>query len=541
MRTSRRLLAVLTGLVAGAGLLLVAPAAAERQARPHARTAARAIVHGHVTAASQNRPTSFEVFAQRSRPRLSTHGSTEAPSTRLPAFQFGFDGLADPFSRPSDTTGALGDSFYVVAVNTQVAVYDRTGVQVVAPIQLDALHPDSSGRLSFDPKVVYDQYNDTFLVVYLVEEDSPRLSLIVAVAIPDATANNTGTWCPTSFPGDAFPASPRLWADYPGVGYNDTRVTITTNQFTFPSSTARFRYSQIMTLDKTGLYDCTQPAPMPTVFGGTKTRDTNGFQSFTLRPAETVGSSPGAQLLISFELINGKFDYLVLWRIKPTATGFTLKKACCGSTGRVSVPPLGSQGGGGVNDPDFWWDAWRFPSRQRVLRRRPQRVVRRAHGVQELQAGRPDGVVSGGGGAVVRGQPEEQPRELRSRPQGRDRLDRGRRRMADRGDRLQRDAVRDVQPGERSARRVPLGMGRHDPIELDGRYAASPPGGIGDVRRQQRARTLGRLHRHQPRPAGRSVPRDLEPVRGVVRPMAAVHQHRSPTTRVEPDRYPEPP
>ena len=50
MRTSRRLLAVLTGLVAGVGLLLVAPAAAERQARPHARTAARAIVHGHVTA-----------------------------------------------------------------------------------------------------------------------------------------------------------------------------------------------------------------------------------------------------------------------------------------------------------------------------------------------------------------------------------------------------------------------------------------------------------------------------------------------------------
>ena len=77
MRTSRRLLAVLTGLVAGAGLLLVAPAAAERQARPHARTAARAIVHGHVTAASQNRPTSFEVFAQpkaRKRARAPSRG-----------------------------------------------------------------------------------------------------------------------------------------------------------------------------------------------------------------------------------------------------------------------------------------------------------------------------------------------------------------------------------------------------------------------------------------------------------------------------------
>jgi len=152
------------------------------------------------------------------------------------------------------------------------------------------------------------------------------------------------------------PSAPSLWADYPSVGFNDTRVTISTNQFTFPTTTARFRYSQVMTIDSTDLYDCSTTATA-TVFAGTKTRDANGFQSFTIQPAQTVGSSPGPQLLISFELLDGKFDYLVLWRIKPTATGFTLKKACCGSTGKVSVPPFGSQGGGGVNKADFWWDA----------------------------------------------------------------------------------------------------------------------------------------------------------------------------------------
>jgi hypothetical protein len=359
MRTSRRLLAVLTGLVAGAGLLLVAPAAAERQARPHARTAARAIVHGRDAGVSQSIPTSFGVFSQRSRPAYSMKVEPSRSSARTPAFVSGFNGLADPFSEPSDTTGALGDSFFVAAVNTQVAVYDRTGIQVVAPIQLDALHPDSVGGFAFDPKVIYDQYNATFLVVYLVQDDSPRQSLIVTVAIPNATANTTSTWCPTSFFGDQVPSAPSLWADYPSVGYNDTRVTISTNQFTFPTATARFRYSQVMTIDSTDLYDCSTTAT-PTVFAGTKTRDANGFQSFTIQPAQTVGSSPGAQLLISFELINGKFDYLVLWRIKPTATGFTLKKACCGSTGKVSVPPLGSQGGGRVNNPDFWWDAGDF-------------------------------------------------------------------------------------------------------------------------------------------------------------------------------------
>ena len=54
---------------------------------------------------------------------------------------------------------------------------------------------------------------------------------------------------------------------------------------------------------------------------------------------------------------SGNGDYLALWRIKPTATGFALKKACCLGTGRVSFPPPGTQGGGDVNNSNFWWDA----------------------------------------------------------------------------------------------------------------------------------------------------------------------------------------
>jgi hypothetical protein len=363
MRTSGRWLSILMVLAIGVALM-AAPATGRPAVR--ARTATRAIVHGRDAGVSQSKPTSFDLFGRRSRPAISARGASIVEGTRVPAVLSGFDGLADPFSFPSDTTGALGDSFYVVAVNTQVAVYDRTGVQVVAPIQLDTLHPDSLGRSSFDPKVIYDQYNDTFLVVYLVQEDSPRLSLIVTVAIPNATASNTGTWCPTAFPGDAFPASPQVWADYPGVGYNDTRVTITTNQFTFPVNTARFRYTQVMTIDKGGLYDCNQPAPVPTVFAGTQTRDDNGIQAFTLRPAETVGASPGPQLLVSFQCFPlakcsgppfaGKGSYLTLWRIKRTSSGFALKKGSL-PTGRVALTPFGSQGGGGLNNIDFFWDA----------------------------------------------------------------------------------------------------------------------------------------------------------------------------------------
>ena len=356
MRTSSRLLCVLTGL-ALAVATLASPATARRERRPDGRTASRAIVYGRDAGVSSRKATSFEVFGRRSRPFVSAPGAAGASSPLLPLpVGAGFDALVDPSSKPSDTTGALGDSFYVAAVNTQLAVYDRNGVQVVAPIQLDLLHANSVGRFVFDPKVIYDQYLDTFLLVYLVQEDSPRLSRILTVAIPNATANDPGTWCAVSFEGDQVPGAIAVWADYPGVGFNETHVTITTNQFTFPTTTGRFRYSQVMTIDKEGLYDCNQPAPRPTVFAGTRTQDEKGRQAFTLRPAETVGSSPGPQLLTSFQPVKGKRDYLTIWRIRQTATGFALKRASK-RIGKVSFPPLGTQGGGDVNDPDTWWDA----------------------------------------------------------------------------------------------------------------------------------------------------------------------------------------
>lgn len=360
MRTSRRLLAVLTVLVAGVGLLLVPSAAAERSARPHARTASRtasrAVVHGRVTVASQDRPTSFETFSQRSRPGAALPEAAPRSSVLAPTPLTGFDAMDDLDGFfPSDTTGALGDGFFVAAVNSSIEVFNLDGTTAVPRTTLASLSGTPSIQ-HFDPKVVFDQYAATFVIAWLGQDDAPRASEINVLAIPDATAITTSTWCRTTFAGDQIPASPAVWADYPTLGYNDSRITITTNQFTFPSSTGSFRYSQIMTIDKS-VYDCTLPVPTPTVFGGTKTRDQNRRQSFTIQAAQSVGSAPGDQLLISFQDAKRNGDYLALWRIKPTSTGFALKKACCLGTGRVSLPPPGTQGGGGVKSSNFWWDA----------------------------------------------------------------------------------------------------------------------------------------------------------------------------------------
>jgi hypothetical protein len=342
----RRLLAV-TAVLALAGMLLATPAAARRDAPPKSRLSIHAVIHAGPGA----RPTSFDVFSQRSRSSAHLPRGIVARGASTPSTTFGFDALADLDGFfPSDTVGALGNTVYVTAVNSSIGVFSAADGSVVLPrMTLESLS-GAPGLLQFDPKVIHDPYANAFVVVWLGFDDSPQESRIFTLAIPDGTAADTSTWCLRSFLGDQVAGDGTQWADYPGLGYNEDRVTITTNQFTFANA---FRYSQVMTIDKPGLYDCTQPVPTPVVFAGAATADQNGFPAFTMQPAQTVGASPGAQLLLSFEFL-GRSSYLTIWRIAPTATGFILKKGTL-PTGKAALPLPGTQAGGGA--VDLQWDA----------------------------------------------------------------------------------------------------------------------------------------------------------------------------------------
>lgn len=361
MRRSVRLIAAASCLSMVAGLISI-PAAAE-PGGPQTREAGRVRVIGRVSPKpGRDAATSLDAFATaRARTRAPSDGGAAAPSApraAAPTSTFGFDAQTDLDSAsPSDTTGALGEQFFVTAVNSRVAVYDRTGAEVLAPKPLDELHQASQGRFSFDPKVVYDPYKDVFVLVYIVQEDSPRISRIIVAAIPGGTADALNTWCVTSFRGDLVTGAPKLWADYPGLGFDGKRVTVATNMFAFPSATGNFRYAQVMSLDKDPLYDCGAEAPVATVFVGGSTRDPKGRKAFTLQPAQTIGGPATSQYLVSFQRgRRGKGSYLTIWRIKRTSRGLRMRRGVVG-VGRVTPPPPGTQGDGSLTDPDTWWDA----------------------------------------------------------------------------------------------------------------------------------------------------------------------------------------
>lgn len=283
-----------------------------------------------------------------------------APLPRTPSETLGFDAIPKTLDTvPADPTGAVSDSYFLTAVNSHVQLFDLTGAAVAGfdpPIRLRTLGGVPSGWDDFDPKVVYDPYDDMFVLVFLAMDDlvDPSRSKIVIAAIPDATADDTGTWCVTGLKGDQADDGKRSWADYPGLGFTSARVTVATNQFAF--DTFAYHHVQILSISKTTLYDGACPSLGFKVFSGDDARNPDGSKAFTIQPAVTNGgASPTTQFMLSFQDNGFSGTKLILWRLKPGSGGLTLKRTAL-QVGEAIVAPSGTQCGGTAGNSNTWWD-----------------------------------------------------------------------------------------------------------------------------------------------------------------------------------------
>ena len=254
---------------------------------------------------------------------------------------------------PADPIGAKGVASIVTAVNTHTAVYGPDGTTLLAPTSLATFVPFPPGTQLFDPKVVFDQYAGTFVMTYLAVHDAKRRSWIVMATIPDATAADTSTWCFTTVGGDGIPGNGRQFSDYPGLGYDASAVTVTTNAFEF--RTQRFAYAQILRFPKETFYDptCTTTAEYRRFARGA-TRNPDGSKAFTIQPAASVGPNATSQYLVSYERRRA-VSAVVLWRIVDTADGQQLSRVTL-PVAKASISPFGTQRGGTLNNADSWWD-----------------------------------------------------------------------------------------------------------------------------------------------------------------------------------------
>ncbi len=170
-------------------------------------------------------------FLARSLPPLDSAAATAGEDLLLagPLLNQSFAGMMDDgtFS-PPDTNGAAGPDHLVSILNRGFAIYDKqTGQLVSGPISHAAFWSALGPGIvfPFDPRVVFDQYSQRWIIVADSNPGSVLASVLVAVS---HSADPTLGF--TEFAIKADPAS-LTWADFPGLGVDADHVYITNKMF----------------------------------------------------------------------------------------------------------------------------------------------------------------------------------------------------------------------------------------------------------------------------------------------------------------------
>jgi len=142
----------------------------------------------------------------------------------------GFAGPAGTFlvnSAPPDTNGDVGPNHYVQTVNTDYAVFSKTGTPVFGPVPMNTLFRGFGGLCETtndgDPIVIYDPIADRWVASQfaVTGANGGSVPFLQCVAV-STTADPTGSYARYSFPYSRFPDYPKfgVWPDAYYVTFN---------------------------------------------------------------------------------------------------------------------------------------------------------------------------------------------------------------------------------------------------------------------------------------------------------------------------------
>lgn len=218
------------------------------------------------------------------------------PPSAGPLAPAGFQGAPDTNARiPPDTMGAVGPDHVVTMLNTLVRVHARTG-DVLSSLSLFQFWQPLLGN-PFDPKLIYDHHAGRWVGVCTA---NPRLGTSAIYLAVSATADPLGTWTYYLIDADATNLA---WADFPGVGLNQTWIAIAANMFTNLGD--EFVGVKLWVIDKASLVDG-QPLGL-TVFepGFDVVGDVRGQ---SVQPCVTYDGGPNAASSLYLVDQSGAFD-----------------------------------------------------------------------------------------------------------------------------------------------------------------------------------------------------------------------------------------
>jgi len=228
---------------------------------------------------------------------------------------------------PADSHGAVGDNHVMNVINVSMEIYNKNGSGGSSTSLQSFFAPLLPVNATFDPKVLYDQFADRWVVVTLERTDTSlgdtTNSSRVLLAVSD-DSNPNGLWFMVSVNTLTNINGVNHWFDYPGFAVDEEAIYLTGNMFEFGQGGGVG--SRLWIFEKSSFYaggNLTGFGPLDPFAA------TNGI-NVTAQPAHVFGSSPigfGTYLTGYSSLTDGTDEFWQTIRIDNPLTNpfFTLE------------------------------------------------------------------------------------------------------------------------------------------------------------------------------------------------------------------------
>jgi hypothetical protein len=237
-----------------------------------------------------------------------------APAPLAPAVGASFDGLGATAWQPPDCTCAVGPDHVLLAVNTDLAGYTKTGHQIFRWANMTTLFGKviPVGAAIFDPRLAYDRYQNRWIVVAAARRNSPAGSWLL-IGVSQSGDPGGGYWIWSLDDSLNGGTQTNNWGDYPMLGFDTQGIYVTFNMFQVGGG---YQYAKLRILSKAELYaGGVGPTHIIKWYDFWSLKDGAGNVVFTVQPCSHfrgTGGNPPAYL------VNAKFgagNTITLWQL----------------------------------------------------------------------------------------------------------------------------------------------------------------------------------------------------------------------------------
>jgi hypothetical protein len=222
---------------------------------------------------------------------------------------------------PPDTNGAVGRDELMVPLNSNYVIQRKSDGKVLTRVSMETFWSSLGARQPFDPRVLYDPYDDRWLATAGDEPLEPSSRILYGIS---DTADPRGRWHLYALAADPTGAS---WADFPTLGFDHDAIAIAVNMFA--TGTLNYIRGRLIVLDRASLR----------AGGDGRPEQIDVPDGFALQPAVTY--SPSESTLYLVEHLGALSATYRFWAL----SGTTLRLV----GGAPKTNPLGPWAGPGGN------------------------------------------------------------------------------------------------------------------------------------------------------------------------------------------------